>query len=138
MSTLKSLKREFPAVLLSNSDHIETSQNTNCRDQELSGMVRVTATYKILGVWDICNDFHSVSMVISDDFLPTRTPLPYFGAAPTRAEGSDQKFLNGDENISKTLSLRDFSPPFSLKMLLSGRSRRSFFLKKKTSPNSTT
>ena len=96
-------------------------------------MISVTPTYKILSVWDICNDFHSVSMVISGDFLPTRTPLPYFGAAPTRGEGSDQKFLNGDENISKTLSLRDFSRPFSLKMLPSGRSSRSFFfLKKKT------
>ena len=100
-------------------------------------MISVTPTYKILSVWDICNDFHSVSMVISEDFLPTRTPLPYFGAAPTRAEGSDQKFLNGDENISKTHPLRELSPPFSLKMLLSGRIRSSFFFsKKKTLGNS--
>ena len=81
-------------------------------------MISVTPTYKIVSVWDNCNDFHSVSMVISEGFLPTRTPLPYFGAAPTRDEGSDQKFLNGDENISKTLSLRDFSPPFPLKITL--------------------
>ena len=81
------LKREFPAVLLSNSDHIETSQNTNCRNQELSGMTRASPPHRITSVWHIYSDFHSVFRLIYMRVLPTRTPLSTLEQPPPALRG---------------------------------------------------
>ena len=54
-------------------------------------MVRVTPTYKILGVWGHLHDFHRVSLLILEDFLPTRTPLSTLEPPPPALRGRIKK-----------------------------------------------
>ena len=130
-SSTCSLKREFPAVPFRNHAHNERSQNTNWRNQELSGMTGELAPLAIKSVWNIYNDFHSVSIPIYVTFLPTRPPLPSLEPWCSAGSGRIRKSSRFHRKFVVRDLDREFSQPFSLKMLQKKDTSLGFFLPKK-------
>ena len=94
-------------------------------------MTRASPPHKIISVWHIYSDFHSVSRRISMTFLPTRTPLPTLASGHSVGSGRMEKKFRFHRKFVESWPDSDFRNHFLWKCFRKKIQVLSSFWKKK-------